>query len=151
MRPRDKRYNAFALPSAQNVDATVAYVATRSPISNTFARFKNAEEKKRESMMKNNTTFFVPWDTIHESNPQEILERREQVTLVPLLIMQGTLDDNVLPAAQEKFAAAYKAAGGRVDFHLFPDSVHEWVAEPGPQTDRAREMVKAFIASNLKA
>jgi acetyl esterase/lipase len=150
MRPRDKRYNAFALPSAPNVDATVAYVATRSPISNTFARFKNAEEKKRESMMKNNTTFFVPWETIHESNPQEILERREQVTLVPLLIMQGTLDDNVLPAAQEKFAATYKAAGGRVDFHLFPDSVHEWVAEPGPQTDRAREMVKAFIARNMK-
>ena len=150
MRPRDKRYNAFALPSAPNIDATVAYVATRSPISNTFARFKNAEEKKRESMMKNNKTFFVPWETIHESNPQEILERREQVTLVPLLIMQGALDDNVLPAAQEKFAATYKAAGGRVDFHLFPDSVHEWVAEPGPQTDRAREMVKAFIARQLK-
>jgi len=151
MRPRDKRYNAFALPSAPNVDATVAYVATRSPISNTFARFKNAEEKKRESMMKNNTTFFVPWETIHESNPQEILERREPVTLVPLLIMQGALDDNVLPAAQEKFVATYKGAGGRVDFHLFPDSVHEWVAEPGPQTDRAREMVKAFIARNLNA
>ncbi len=151
MRPRDKRYNAFALPSAPNVDATVAYVATRSPISNTFARFKNAEEKKRESMMKNNTTFFVPWETIHESNPQEILERREQVTLVPLLIMQGALDDNVLPAAQEKFAATYRAAGGRVDFQVFPDSVHEWVAEPGPQTDRAREMVKAFIARNMKA
>ncbi len=151
MRPRDARYNAIPLASAPNVDATVAYVATRSPISNTFARFKNAEEKKRESMMKNNTTFFVPWETIHESNPQEILERREQVTLVPLLIMQGALDDNVLPAAQEKFAATYKAAGGKVDFHLFPDSVHEWVAEPGPQTDRAREMVKAFIARNLKA
>jgi acetyl esterase/lipase len=149
MRPRDKRYNAFPLPG--NFDAMVAYVATRSPVSNTFARFKNAEEKKRDSMMKNNKTFFVPWETIHESNPQEILDRREQVTLVPLLIMQGALDDNVLPAAQEKFAVTYKAAGGRVDFHLFPDSVHEWVAEPGPQTDRAREMVKAFIARNLKA
>jgi acetyl esterase len=151
MRPRDARYNAIPLPSAPNADATVAYVATRSPISNTYARFQNAEEKKRESMMKNNKTFFVPWETIHESNPQEILERREQVTLVPLLIMQGALDDNVLPAAQEKFAATYKAAGGRVDFHVFPDSVHEWVAEPGLQTDRAREMVKAFIARNLKA
>jgi len=149
MRPRDARYNAIALPGAP--DATVAYVATRSPISNTFARFKNAEQKKRENMMKNNTTFFVPWETIHEANPQEILERREQVTLVPLLIMQGALDDNVLPAAQEKFAATYKAAGGQVDFHVFPGSVHEWVAEPGPQTDRAREMVKAFIARNLKS
>ncbi len=151
MRPRDARYNAIPLPSAPNADATVAYVATRSPISNTFARFQNAEEKKRDNMIKNNKTFFVPWETIHESNPQEILERHEPVTLVPLLIMQGALDDNVLPAVQEKFAATYKAAGGQVDFHVFADSVHEWVAEPGPQTDRAREMVKAFIARNLKA
>src|SRR5882762_4822315 len=150
MRPRDARYNAIPLASAPNADATVAYVATRSPISNTFARFKNAEEKKRENMMKNNKTFFVPWETIHEANPQEILERREPVTMVPLLIMQGALDDNVLPAAQEKFAATYKAAGGQVDFHVFADSEHEWVAKPGPQTDRAREMVKAFIARNLK-
>src|SRR5467141_1114395 len=151
MRPRDKRYSAFALPSAPNVDATVAYVATRSPISNTFARFKNAEEKKRESMMKNNTTFFVPWETIHEANPQEILERREPATLVPMLIMQGALDDNVLPAIQEKFAATYRASGGVCELTVFEGSEHEWVAKPGPQTDRAREMVKAFIARQLKA
>ena len=150
MRPLDARYNAIPLLSAPN-DATVAYVATRSPISNTFARFQNAEQKKRDNMIKNNKTFFVPWGTIHEANPQEILERREQVTMVPFLIMQGALDDNVLPAAQQKFAATYKAAGGQVDFHVFPDSEHEWVAKPGPQTDRAREMVKAFIARNLNA
>ena len=149
MRPLDARYNAIPLLSAPN-DATVAYVATRSPISNTFARFQNAEQKKRDNMIKNNKTFFVPWGTIHEANPQEILERREQVTMVPLLIMQGALDDNVLPAAQRKFAATYKAAGGQVDFHVFPNSEHEWVAKPGPQTDRARDTVKAFIARNLK-
>ncbi len=151
LRPRDARYNAIPLAANPSIDATVAYVATRSPISNTFARFQNAEEKKRDSMIKNNKTFFVPWETIHESNPQEILERREPVTLVPLLVMQGALDDNVLPAAQEKFVATYKAAGGRIDYHLFPDSVHEWVADPGVQTDRARDMVKAFIARNLTA
>jgi acetyl esterase/lipase len=151
LRPRDPRYNAIPLPEAPSLDATVAYVATRSPISNTFARYQNAVEKKRDSMIKNNTTFFVPWDTIHEANPQEILERREKVTLVPLLIMQGALDDNVLPAAQEKFVATYKAAGGQVEYSLFPGSVHEWVAEPGVQTDRAREMAKAFIAKNVGA
>jgi len=151
MRPRDKRYNAIPLPEAPKVDATVAYIATRSPISNTFARFQNAEEKKRDGMVKNNKTFFVPWDTIHESNPQEILERHEQVPLVPLLIMQGALDDNVMPPVQEKFANTYKAAGGHCEFHVFEGSEHEWVAKEGPQTDRARAMVKAFIAQQLKA
>ena len=104
---------------------------------------------KRDAMVKNHTTFFVPWDTIHESNPQEILERHEKVSLVPLLIMQGALDDNVLPVVQEKFAATYKAAGGDCDFHVFEGCEHEWVATPGPQTDRAREMVKAFVARQL--
>ena len=158
MRPRDPRYNTIPLRGgpespggtvAPNVDATVAFVAMRSPVSNPFARFKNAEDMKREPMMNNHKTFFVPWDTIHESNPQEILERHEKVTLVPFLIMQGALDDNVRPAVQEKFAQTYKAAGGDVEFHVFENCEHEWVAKPGPQTDRAREMVKAFIARQV--
>ena len=151
MRPRDPRYNAIALPAAQGVDATVAYVATRSPISDTQARFRQAETMKRENMMKSNRTYFQPWDTIVESNPQGILDRREPVTLPPLLIMQGALDDNVLPAVQEKFAASYRAAGGQCDLHVFEGCEHEWVAKPGPQTDRAHEMVRAFIARNLAA
>jgi acetyl esterase len=149
MRPHDPRYNAIPLPQAPKVDATVSFVAMRSPVSNTWARFKNAEDLKRDAMIKNNTTYFVPWESIHEANPQEILERHEKVPLVPLLVMQGALDDNVRPAAQEKFVAAYKAAGGDVQFHIFEDSEHEWVAKPGPQTDKAREMVKAFIARQL--
>jgi acetyl esterase/lipase len=149
MRPRDARYSAIPLPEA-TADATIAWVAMRSPISDPFARFKNAEALKRDAMMKNHTTFFIPWESIHEANPQEILERRENVTLVPMLIMQGALDDNVRPAVQEKFAATYKAAGGDIRYELFEGSEHEWVATPGPQTDRAREMVKAFIARQLK-
>jgi acetyl esterase len=151
MRPRDRRYNAIALAGAPNIDATVAYIATRSPISNTFARYENAERRSNASMVKNNKTFFVPWETIHEANPQEILEREEKVVVVPFLVMQGALDDNVLPEVQEEFVKTYRAAGGECEYHLFENSVHEWVAEPGPQTDKAREVVKQFIARQLKA
>src|SRR5262245_11162367 len=151
LRPRDPRYNAIPLAGAPNIDATVAFAAMRSPISNTFARYQNAERRGNANMIKNNKVFFNPWETIHESNPQEILEREEKVALVPFLIMQGALDDNVLPEMQEKFARTYKAAGGDCDYRLFENSVHEWVAEPGPQTDKARETVKQFIARQLKA
>ena len=150
MRPHDPRYNAIPLAAAPSVDATVAYAATRSPISNTFARYENAVRRGNESMIKNNKVFFNPWETIHEANPQEILAREEKATLVPFLIMQGALDDNVLPEVQEKFAKTYRAAGGECDYRLFENSVHEWVAEPGPQTDKAREVVKEFIARRLK-
>jgi len=151
MRPRDSRYNAIPLREAPNADASVAYVAMRSPISNPFARYQNAEKLKRSAMVKNHTTFFVPWDTIHESNPQEILDRHETITKVPFLIMQGALDDNVLPAVQERFAQTYRDAGGDIQYQLFEGCEHEWVAQPGPQTDRAREMVKAFIARQVDA
>ncbi|HEX2889411.1 alpha/beta hydrolase [Vineibacter terrae] len=151
MRPHDPRYGSIPLAGAPDIDATVAWVAMRSPPSNTLARYENAQRRKNESMIQSNKTFFSPWETIHEGNPQEILERGETVALVPFLIMQGALDDNVLPAMQEKFVEAYRAAGGTCDYCLFENATHEWVAEPGPQTDRARETAKAFIARQLRS
>src|SRR3984893_3856297 len=41
MRPHDERYNAIPLPDAKNLDASVAYIALRSPISDPYARFQN--------------------------------------------------------------------------------------------------------------
>ena len=151
MRPHDPRYCALPVAGAPDVDATVSWVAMRSPPSNTIARFENAERRKNETMIQANRTFFSPWESIHEGNPQEILDRGEKVALVPFLIMQGALDDNVLPAMQERFVESYRAAGGACDYRLFENSTHEWVAEPGPQTDKARATVKEFIVRQLKA
>ena len=149
MKPRDTRYNAIALPEAPKLDSSVAYIAARSPISDPYARFQQAEKMKRADMIKNTKTYWVPWETIHEGNPQQILDRREKVSLPPLLIMQGALDDNVLPSLQEKFAASYRAAGGECQLEIFEGCEHLWVDKPGPMTDKAHEMVKAFIARTL--
>jgi acetyl esterase len=151
MRPNDQRYNAHSSAEAPNVDANLLYVATRSPVSDPYARYLNAEKRGRAEMVQNSKIYFNPWETIHEGNPQEILDRHETVRLPPLLIMQGELDDNVLPAVQEKFANSYRAAGGECQFEIFAGCEHRWVAEPGLQTDRAVEMVKAFIARQLHA
>jgi len=150
LRPNDARYNSIPLEGAK-VDTSVLYVATRSPISDTFARYEQAVRKPNENLQKASKTFFNPWETIHEGNPIEIIERKEKIGKRPLLIMQGALDDNVLPAAQERFVRTFKAAGGDVTFKVFENSVHEWVAEPGPQTTAAQEMVKGFIARQLGA
>ena len=147
MRPRHPLYNVLSHPG----DDTVAYVATRSPISNPFTRWQQAEKMKNKNLIEASKTYFRPWETIHEGNPYEILQRKEPVVLKPFLIMQGELDDNVLPSETEKFAAAYRAAGGQCQYELFRGAVHEWTAEPGANSDRAAELVKAFIARNLSA
>ena len=151
MKPNDPRYNVHALAGAPGINSRVAYVATRSPISDPFARFKQAEKRQREHMIKNSTTFFNPWESIHEGNPQAWLDRKEKVELPPMLIMQGGADDNVIPPIQEKFSASYRAAGGDCQYELFEGASHEWVAEPSADTTRAHEMLKAFIAKQLKA
>ena len=151
LRPDDARYNSIPLEGAPNVDTSVLYVATRSPISDTFARYEQAVRKPNENLQQASKAFFNPWETIHEGNPIEIIERKERIGKRPLLVMQGALDDNVLPAAQEKFVKTFKAAGGDVTFKIFENSVHEWVAEPGPQTTAAQEMVRQFIARQLSA
>jgi len=73
----------FHFPKLRMSTPPWAYAAMRSPVSDPLARYENAEKLKRDSMMKNHTLFFNPWDTIHESNPQEILDRHEEITLVP--------------------------------------------------------------------
>ena len=151
MKPHDPKYAAIPLAEAPKLDASILYLVSRSPISDPVARYQQAEKMKRDHMIKNNKNYWVPWETIKEGNPQYILDRKENGRLPPLLIMQGALDDNVLPAIQEKFVASYRAAGGDAKLEVFEGCEHEWVATPGPQTDRAHEMVKAFIARNLAA
>ena len=151
MRPNDPRYNAHKLAEAPNLDASLNYVATRSPVSNPYARYLNAQSLGREEMLQNSKNYFNPWETIHEGNPQEILDRGEKIALPPLLIMQGELDDNVRPAVQQKFAESYRAAGGECQYEVFAGCEHLWIDDPGPQTERAYEVVKSFIARQLKA
>ena len=149
MRPNDPRYNAIPLPEAPDVDSTVAYIATRSPISDCHARYEHMVQTNRADMIKKSKMYFDPWDSIFEGNPMLMLERGEQVSLPPLLIMQGELDTNVPWQQQEKFGALYRAAGGQCDVEIFEGCEHQWIADPGPQTDRAHEMLKAFIARQL--
>jgi len=150
MRPDDPQYNSIPLPEAPGVDATLSYVVTRSPVSDPFVRFQHAEKMGREDMLQRTKRYFDPWETIIQGNPQKILDRDEAGKLTPLLVLQGGADDNVLPELQQKFVDSYRAAGGQCDFEIFPGCEHQWVRKPGPETDRAIEMMKTFIARQLK-
>src|SRR5262245_46924965 len=101
MRPYDPRYAAHQLPEAPQVDATLTYVVARSPISDPVARYEQAQKMQRANLIQNSALYFNPWESIVEGNPQRILERGETVVLPPLFVLQGALDDNVLPSMQE--------------------------------------------------
>lgn len=149
MKPEEPSFATVALEGHPEIDARVQFVVARSAISDPQARYDNAVQKKRDHMIKNNTTYFKPWSTIDLANPQHVLDRKEAVRLVPIFLMQGELDDNVLPDIQVRFCQSYTAAGGNCTLQIFAGSEHEWVAQEGPQTDLARQRAKAFIASQV--
>ncbi len=143
--------SALPLPEAPDLDATLNYVVVRSPVSDPYARYQNAQKREWKEMIEFSKIYFNPWESIFKGTPQQILERGEPVSLPPLYILQGELDDNVLPAVQEKFAATYRKAGGECGFEVFKDCEHRWGANPGSQTDRAYEQIKAYIARQLRS
>ncbi|MCP3729982.1 alpha/beta hydrolase [Sphingomonas sp. MG17] len=149
LRPHDPRYGALPFAENPKLDAVVDYVIGRSPGSDPYAMYQTVVELKNTGMVDKMKTFFTPFANIHDANPREILERREKVTLKPLLVMQGELDDNVPTAVQNRFVKAFRAMGGQCDYEIFKDCDHQWVGVPGPQTDRAHQMARAFIARQV--
>jgi acetyl esterase len=150
MRPHDPRYTALPLTASPSVDASLAYVITCWPILDPYARYLFAQHTGRADLIKMTDGYFPTKEGMQEGNPTLLLSRGEKSELPPTLIIQGTADKNVTPAMQERFAAAYRAAGGVVDLEIFPDMPHLFALEPGPNTERAIGLMKAFIARQLK-
>ena len=149
MRPFDPRYNVHQLEEGPEIDATVPFAVVRSPISDPYARYLQAHRMKREFLIHNSLTYFRPWSAIFEANPQFILESGERCALPPMFILQGGLDDNVIPEINERFAASYQAAGGDAVLEVFYDSEHRWIIEETPATQRAIDMIRDYVADRV--
>ena len=148
MRPSDSRYAALELPEASGHDATVAYNVCCWPVLDPYARYLYAQESN-ERLAASSEAYFLDQDAMKEGNPQHILERGENVLLPPTLIIQGTRDDNVPLSIPQRLDTAFRAAGGDIQVEYFADQVHGFGNMPGPESDRAIGLIKAFIARCL--
>jgi acetyl esterase/lipase len=151
MRSHDPRYGALPLSEADDLDATLLYVLTGWPVLDSYARYLFAKENDRAPLVEATEAYFLTQEAMREGNPQLVLERGEPVELPPILILQGTADDNVPLSVSQRFAEAYRAAGGAVELELFPDMPHGFARTPSTESDRALELMKAFVARQLMA
>lgn len=149
MRPNDPRYAAHSLEGAGGVDAKLDWMTVCWPVIDSHARFLVAKAKGAERLVENSFGYFLNEEAMHEGNPQELLDRGEQVELLPTLVIHGTADENVPIAHAERFVASYRAAGADVQYEVFEGEPHGFANEPGPQTDQMVDVVKAFIAKQL--
>ena len=149
MRPKDPRYAAIPLPGGEDVDASLRFMLCCWPVLDPLARYLWAKEIGEERFIGPTEDYFPDPESLNEGNPQEILERGEPVELPPAIIIQGTNDSNIPQFIPHKFEASYRAAGGHVELELFPGMPHLFGNQPGPESERAIELMKGFIARQL--
>ena len=149
MRPRDPRYSAIPLPGGEDFDASVRFMLCCWPVLDPHARYKWAIEIGDERFIGPTEDYFPEHSSLHEGNPQEMLDRGEPVELPPAIIIQGTNDNNVPLFIPHRFEESYRAAGGHVELELFEGMPHLFGNTPGPESDRAIELMKGFVARQL--
>ena len=149
MRPRDSRYSALTLPGGEDADASLRYMLCCWPVLDPHARYVWARENGYDSFIGPTESYFPDHASLHEGNPQEALDRGETLELPPAIIIQGTNDNNVPLYIPQKFETTYRTAGGHIERELFPEMPHGFANTPGPESDRAIELMKGFIARQL--
>ena len=147
LKPGDPRYSAATAPELKGIDGSVAYFVACWPISDPLARYRMAVEKKNERLIQAHKDYFGDEAAMTEGNPQLILDRGENAKLPPLLILQGTKDNNVTPDMAEKFSAAWRRRGGKAAVEMFPEQPHTFVTQDPTSAEslRAIELIKAFV------
>ena len=143
--PKAPRY--APLPLAGGDDARLAFVVLCWPVADPLARYRMAQEKKIDRFLQAHAAFFGGEDAMREGNPQLIVERGEAEAKPPVLILQGTADDNLTPDMADRFAAAYRNSGGSVEPHKFEGEPHMFVTrDPASEaSQKALALMTAFV------
>ena len=150
MRPNDPRYTTLALPAGSpSVDATVRSVAMAWPVINPLSRYRNAVRERAKGtawvgdIPERQGSFWKNDENMIDGNPILMLERGEKVPMPPALWVQGRPDpvhdyrDPESPVAlnePERFAAAYRKAGGAIELLYIDHAARTTAASHDPIT-----------------
>jgi acetyl esterase len=152
LKPEDRRYAALSLAEASGEDARLPYLVLCWPISDPLARYRMVREKGNTRLVEAHDAYWRSEAEMGEGNPQLILERGEADALPPMIVVQGTSDDNLTPDMADRFAAAWHARGGRLELHKFDGQPHTFIPrDPGSDASRrATELLRDFVFAQAR-
>lgn len=150
MRPNDARYAALPLAGAA-VDASVNCVVLCWPVIDPLGRFEYAQTlldgphaKHGNIWVKNHTLYWGGVEAMAEGNPTRLLERGEKCPTPNVVYLQGTADFAHPVPNRDRFIAAYRKIGGKVDLHLF-EGVGEAFVTNDPTSPQSRDCIEKII------
>ena len=146
LRPADPRYSKLPLDGA-SVDASLRFAIACWPVADPLRRYRVMQESGNDRLVAAHDKFWPSVADMEDGNPTLILTRGEPVAKPPMMIMQGTADNNLAPDMADNFASAYLAAGGHIEKHIFFEQPHAFIpnAPTAPDSLRALELIKSFV------
>ena len=153
LRPHDERYRAFADPGESSAEATLDFIVTCWPVADPLQRYRMAQRQGAEILLRNHGAYWPDEQAMEDGNPQRIVERGETRRLPPLLVLQGTRDDNLPPDMAARFAAAWRQAGGLAQLEEFEGQPHAFITKDpaSAASTRALDLIKSFVARQVAA
>jgi hypothetical protein len=153
MRPHDGIYNAIPLASSKH-DASVQCAIMCWPVIDPLGRYEYATKllssknttlrKQAENWVACHDKYWPNTIEMESANPGRMVARGETIVMPPVVYVQGT-DDVAHPAPlRDKFIKDYRAAGGRVELHLFK-GVGEAFITTDPNSAQAHAAVAKII------
>jgi acetyl esterase len=127
------------LPSSQPLDFVVACW----PILDPLARYRMAKTKGMKNLVDAHNAYFADEQAMTEGNPHLIVERGEAKSKPPMLIVQGTADENVEHHRTDLFAERY----GNARVVKFEGQPHTFIPKDpsAPAAKKALEAIVAFV------
>ncbi|OGA06860.1 MAG: hypothetical protein A2W68_01350 [Betaproteobacteria bacterium RIFCSPLOWO2_02_64_14] len=153
MRPGDPRYSALPLAAKTPVDATVRCVVLCWPVIDPLGRYHYAKKLQAggkpypeiaDRVIPCHDQYWQTEEAMTEGNPTMALERGEKVQMPPVLYLQGTADAAHPRPNLDRFVAAYRKAGGRLDLELF-EGVGEAFVKKDPRAPASLAAIDRII------
>jgi acetyl esterase/lipase len=153
MRPRDGIYNSIPLADSKH-DASVQCAIMCWPVIDPLYRYgyaHNCLASKDEKLRKQAEVWVTCHDKywpgtaeMEQANPARMVARGETIEMPPVIYIQGTADVAHPAPLRDKFIKDYRAAGGRLELHLFK-GVGEAFITTDPNSEQARSAVEKII------
>ena len=129
LRPTDPLYASLDRDRLPGLDARLRFAVACWPVADPWARFLMASQSDKAALLRSHAAYWGSDEEMKSGNPQLILSRREQTHLPPLLIMQGTADENLTPDMAERFSATYRERGGHAELHIVEGATHSFITK----------------------
>lgn len=125
-------------------DGSLAWIMICWGVLDPLARYKMALARGMSDFIKFHNAYWPDEVAMADGNPQLILERGEASDLPPALLIYGAEDDVLPKDTADRFADAYRLAGGDITVRMYPDEGHLFATKT-PASPAAQDAMEAMI------